>query len=138
MVRIRLIIGVAVLTLLSAAGVTLCQRAGPLLGGTDLDAASAVKDYYADWLTSIPGVSRVSVRDNDKGVAEILVEVSETTPALKQIPAKLNGIPVVIAALPQADGEQFQTDLPSPIPLLPEPTVEAEPTPTPRPPRFQR
>ena len=101
----------------------------------DLETAAQVKDYYADWLSSIPGVSGVTVGNSDRGQPEIVVHVGQMTPQLKQIPETLNGIPVVIARPPQAEGGSLDASeslgargyLPSPTPEL-----EISPVPTPQ------
>src|SRR5690348_942024 len=72
---------------------------------TDLEAARQVKDYYAEWLSSIPGVAAVTVGHSDQGEPEIMIGTAQITPQLKQIPTKLNGIPVVIAPTRPAEGE---------------------------------
>jgi hypothetical protein len=102
---------------------------------TDLEAAKAVKDYYADWLSSIPGVSAVTVASSNRGEPEIKIDVEQMTPQIKKIPDKLNGIPVVIAPVSEAEGEP----VPSPAPFqepgfmpAPTPEVESSPAPTPQ------
>jgi hypothetical protein len=100
----------------------------------DLETANKVKDYYADWLSSIPGVSAVTVTHGGAGLPQIRVEVEQMTPQIKGIPDKLNGIPVVVAPLKQAEGGSLL----SPEPLggrgfLPTPTPEVEISPVPTP-----
>jgi hypothetical protein len=64
---------------------------------SDLEPAAQVKDYYADWLSSFPGVSGVGVGKDEKGQPAITVNVTEVTPQIKQIPTRLNGIPVIVS-----------------------------------------
>jgi hypothetical protein len=100
----------------------------------DLQAAKQVKDYYADWLTSIPGVSGVRVSSN-RGEPQIVVDVKQMTPQIKGIPDKLNGIRVVVAPLPQAEvGSLTSSDSLEGRGLMPTPTpkVEVSPVPTPQ------
>src|ERR1700758_305624 len=79
------------------AGVSIAQGPADIKADADLETARQVKDYYADWLSSIPGVSRVEVAGSEQGQPEIKVDVEQMTSQIKEIPAKLNGIPVVIA-----------------------------------------
>ncbi len=105
-----------------------------LNGDADLEAAAQVKDYYADWLSSIPGVSGVRVANSDRGEPQIVVDVGQTTPQLKQIPETLNGIPVVIARPPEAEGGSLPArESPPERRLLPTPTPEVEVRPVPTP-----
>jgi hypothetical protein len=100
----------------------------------DLEGAAQVKEYYADWLSSIPGVSGVRVANSDRGEPQIVVDVGEMTPQIKQIPETLNGIPVVIARSPQAEGGSLAA--PESLGargLLPTPTPEVEVSPVPTP-----
>ncbi len=62
------------------------QSTDPLAVDADLEAARQVKDYYAEWLSSIPGVSKVSVAASETGEPVIKVEVTEESPQTKQIP----------------------------------------------------
>src|SRR5690242_10746711 len=101
----------------------------------DLDSARKVKDYYADWLSSIPGVSEVNVANSERGEPEIMVDVAQMTPQVKQIPAKLNGIPVVIKPLQQAEsGSSLSSEPFGARGFMPSPTpqVEISPVPTPQ------
>lgn len=101
---------------------------------SDLEAANKVKEYYSDWLSSIPGVSGVTVGNSDRGLPEIRVEVQQTTPQIKEIPEKLNGIPVVIAPSKEAQGGSLLSSEPAGTPgLLPSPTPEVEISPVPIP-----
>jgi hypothetical protein len=63
---------------------------------TDLQSADAVKEYYSDWLSSIPGVTNVDVGNSQKGTPEIEVHASVITNQIRRIPPKLNGIPVAV------------------------------------------
>jgi hypothetical protein len=68
-----------------------------LLTSSDLESAAQVKDYYANWLSSFPGVSGVGVGKNEKGQPAIIVDVSEMNPQIKKLPERLNGVPVVVS-----------------------------------------
>src|SRR5437016_11000352 len=68
---------------------------------SDLQAARNVKDYYNDWLSSIPGVSSVDVGAAPNGVPEIEIQASVVTQQVRQIPHQLNGIPVVVVKNPR-------------------------------------
>jgi hypothetical protein len=107
----------------------------------DLESATQVKEYYADWLHSIPGVSRIEVANSEQGQPEIKIDVGQMTPQIKQIPDKLNGVPVVIAPLPSAGSESLSSSetlgargyMPSPTP-----EIEISPVPTPQGNKFWR
>jgi len=116
------------------AGVSIAQGPADINADADLETARQVKDYYADWLSSIPGVSRIEVADSEQGQPEIKVDVGQMTPQLKEIPARLNGIPVVIAPLRQGEGGLLtSSEEPNPRSFLPSPTPEVEISPVPTP-----
>jgi hypothetical protein len=126
--------GVAMIVVLFALN-SAAQSPEDLTTDPDLETAKKVKDYYADWLSSIPGVSAVTVANSGSGFPEIRVEVEQMTPQIKGIPDKLNGIPVVVAPLKAAEGGS----LPSSEPMgtrgympTPTPEVEISPVPTPQ------
>jgi hypothetical protein len=123
----------AVMMMLFAAGTS---APAPRDIGTDVDLETArpVKDYYAEWLSSIPGVTAVTVGHSDQGQPEIMIGAAQMTPQLKQIPTKLNGIPVVIAPSRPAEGESLSSQPLSPRGFMPTPTpeVEIKPAPTPQ------
>ena len=79
----------------------------------DLSNAAKVKDYYAEWLSSLPGVTGVDVGMSTDGKPQIQVHTEATTPRPSQIPEQLNGIPVAVIAAP-AEGDD-----PSIAPLAP-------------------
>jgi hypothetical protein len=127
------LLGAAIILVLLA--FTLCaQSPDDLTTDPDLETANKVKDYYAEWLSSIPGVSAVTVANSDRGFPEIKVEVQQITPQIKEIPDKLNGIPVVVAASRQASGGALQSSEPiGTRGFMPTPTPEVEINPVPTP-----
>ncbi len=131
MQTLKYVAGAVIVMLLAVNG----GAQGPqgITADADLEAARQVRDYYADWLSSIPGVSAVRAANNQRGEPEIVVDVSQRTPQIKQIPDKLNGIPVVVESLPQAEGEQLYSQPANIRGYLPTPTPEAEIKPVPTP-----
>jgi hypothetical protein len=109
------------------------QGPGDINADADLDAARQVKDYYADWLSSIPGVSGINVANSAQGEPEIVVNVGQMTPQIKQIPDKLNGIPVVITTLQPDEGGLLSSEPVNPRGFMPSPTPEVEVSPVPTP-----
>lgn len=128
---LKCLAGAAILLLLATA--SSAQGPEDVTADADLETARQVKDYYADWLSSIPGVSTVTVANSTRGEPEIMVEVSENTPQIKKIPQKLNGIPVVVAPVNQAAGESLSSEPPSARGYMPSPTPEVEISPAPTP-----
>jgi hypothetical protein len=63
---------------------------------TDLQSADAVKEYYNDWLSSIPGVTGVEAAESQQGTPEIEVHARVITDQIRKIPPKLNGVPVIV------------------------------------------
>jgi hypothetical protein len=63
---------------------------------SDLGDVSKVKDYYAEWLSSIPGVTNVGVGEGAGGVPEIELHATVVTDQMRRLPRKLNGFPVRI------------------------------------------
>jgi hypothetical protein len=122
----------ATIVILSAV-TTSVQGQKDITADTDVEAAREVKDYYADWLSSIPGVSSVRVANSDQGLPEIVVDARQMTPQLKQIPTTLNGIPVVIQPLRQAEGESLSSEPLGQRGYMPSPTPEVEISPVPTP-----
>ena len=123
----------AMMMMLMAAG-TSASAPQDITTEADLETARQVKDYYAEWLSSIPGVAAVSVGHSERGEPEIMIGAAQITPQIKQIPRKLNGIPVVIAPLRPPEGESLSSEPVNPRGLLPTPTpeVEIKPAPTPQ------
>jgi hypothetical protein len=91
----------------------MCVSVGAQLDDTD---AAKVKDYYADWLTSIPGVTSVDVGTNEQGQSQIQVHTDKDTPRPAQVPDQLNGIPVVVKAGPD---QENPLEPPPPPPIIP-------------------
>ncbi|MBV8771534.1 MAG: hypothetical protein JO166_04255 [Deltaproteobacteria bacterium] len=127
---LRYAAGAAIILVLAIAASA--QRPEDITADADLETARQVKDYYGDWLSSIPGVSKVTVANSARGEPEIMVEVSENTPQIKTIPQKFNGIPVVVAPLKQAAGE-LSSEPPSARGYMPSPTPEVQISPVPTP-----
>jgi hypothetical protein len=105
---------VALIAMLALAAVCGPIMAQDLTSEVDLDTAMKVEDYYSNWLSSIPGVTGVSVDNNQQGEPEIVVNASEMTPEMKNIPPALNGIPVTIK-LPTSPTEGQSEPAPTPI-----------------------
>jgi hypothetical protein len=122
----------AVLLMLPALA-AIAQGPGDITADSDLETARQVKDYYADWLSSIPGVSGVGVGNTGSGEPAIIVNVQQMTPQIKQIPDKLNGIPVVVTS-PQGDtGTLLSSEPLEARGFMPSPTPEVEISPVPTP-----
>lgn len=67
-----------------------------VIAQTDLGAVTKVKDYYADWLSSIPGITSVGVGAGASGIPEIELHADVVTEQIRQLPHELNGFPVRI------------------------------------------
>lgn len=63
---------------------------------TDLSAVRKVKNYYSEWLSTIPGVTAVDVGASQNGQPEIEIHAVHITDQIKQLPGTLNGFPVVV------------------------------------------
>jgi hypothetical protein len=81
----------------------------------DLDQATKVRDYYAEWLSSLPGVTGVDVGTSIEGKPQIQVHIDATTPPPSQLPQQLDGVPVTVIA-GTAEGDDAS---PSATPLVP-------------------
>jgi hypothetical protein len=124
----------AAMILIIFAFTSTAQSPPDITADPNLETANKVKDYYADWLSSIPGVSAVTVRDSDAGLPEIRVEVEQMTAQIKGIPDKLNGIPVVVVPFKHAEGGSLLSSEPlGGRGFLPTPTPEVEISPVPTP-----
>jgi hypothetical protein len=75
------------------AGLAFCASA---MAQSDLDGVSRVKDYYNEWLSSIPGVTEVDVGASQQGQPEIEIHAVDITNQIKRLPRTLNGFPVVV------------------------------------------
>jgi hypothetical protein len=129
---IKLLGAAMIVILLAMASITQSQQEHT--ADPDLEAANKVKDYYGDWLSSIPGVSSVTVANGDRGYPEIRVEVEQAMPQIKEIPDKLNGIPVVVTPSKEAEGGSFLSSEPvGTRGYMPTPTPEIEISPLPTP-----
>ena len=124
----------AALLVITLAITAAAQGPGDINADADLESARQVKDYYADWLSSIPGVSDVKVGNSASGDPEIVIDAAQMTPQIKQIPSKLNGIPVVVQPLRQAEsGPLFSLEPFAKRGFMPSPTPEVEISPVPTP-----
>ncbi len=83
--------------MLFVAALCVCTSA---LAQSDLGEVAKVKDYYADWLSSIPGVTDVSVGEPPGGAPEIELHADVVTDQMRQLPHELNGFPVRIIKNP--------------------------------------
>ena len=83
----------------------------------DLDQAAKVKDYYGEWLSSLPGVNGVDVGTSKEGKPQIQVYIDATTPRPSQLPQQLDGVPVAVIA-GTAEGDDSAAS-PSASPLVP-------------------
>jgi hypothetical protein len=81
----------------------------------DLDQATKVRDYYSEWLSSLPGVTGVDVGTSVEGKPQIQVHIDATTPRPSQLPQQLDGVPVTVIA-GTAEGDDAS---PSATPLVP-------------------
>jgi hypothetical protein len=84
--------------LVSAAVLCVCTSAR---AQSDLEDVAKVKDYYADWLSSIPGVTDVGVGEQSAGGPEIELHADVVTEQMRQLPHELNGFPVRIIKNPR-------------------------------------
>jgi hypothetical protein len=84
----------------------------------DLDQATKVRDYYAEWLSSLPGVNGVDVGTSIEGRPQIQVHIDATTPRPSQLPQQLDGVPVAVIAR-TAEGNDSAAS-PSAPPLVPQ------------------
>lgn len=80
----------------------------------DLSDVAKVKDYYSEWLMSLPGVESVDVGLSPDQKPEIQVHMDATSPRPMNLPDQLNGFPVAVITKPvQGDDDA--------APLLKEP-----------------
>lgn len=93
---------IATLAVALLLGLGLCSAA---MAQSDLDAVSRVKDYYNEWLSSIPGVTEVDVGNNPQGRPEIEIHARDVTSQIKRLPSTLNGFPVVVIREPRNPGD---------------------------------
>lgn len=63
---------------------------------SELEDVGKVKDYYADWLSSIPGVTNVGVGEGPGGAPEIELHADVITDQMRRLPNQLNGFPIRI------------------------------------------
>jgi len=71
------------------------------LAQSDLGDVGKVKDYYADWLSSIPGVTNVGVGEGPGGAPEIELHADVVTDQMRRLPPQLNGFPLRIIKNPR-------------------------------------
>jgi hypothetical protein len=92
--------------ILVAAALCLCTSA---LAQSDLEDVAKVKDYYADWLSSIPGVTNVGVGEGPGGAPEIELHADVITDQMRRLPRQLNGFPLRIIKDPRNPDEPSET-----------------------------
>ncbi len=61
-----------------------------------LDEARAVKAKYEAHWRELPGVSSIGIGQDESGHPVIVIRILEESPALKQIPEQINGVPVLL------------------------------------------
>ena len=79
------------------------------LAQSDLGDAAKVKDYYADWLSSIPGVTNVGVGAGPGGAPEIELHADVITDQMRRLPNQLNGFPLRIIKDPRNPDDPPET-----------------------------
>jgi hypothetical protein len=92
--------------MLVAAAFCMCTSA---LAQSDLEDVDKVKDYYADWLSSIPGVTNVGVGEGPGGAPEIELHADVITDQMRRLPHQLNGFPVRIIKDPRNPDDPAET-----------------------------
>ena len=92
--------------MLVAAALCICTSA---LAQSDLEDVAKVKDYYADWLSSIPGVTNVGVGEGQGGAPEIELHADVVTDQMRRLPNQLNGFPLRIIKDPRNPGDPPET-----------------------------
>jgi hypothetical protein len=92
--------------MLAAAALCMCTSA---LAQSDLEDVGKVKDYYADWLSSIPGVTNVGVGEGPGGAPEIELHADVITDQMRRLPHQLNGFPVRIIKDPRNPDDPVET-----------------------------
>jgi len=95
--------------MLVAAALCMCTSA---LAQSDLEDVGKVKDYYADWLSSIPGVTNVGVGEGPGGAPEIELHADVVTDQMRRLPHQLNGFPVRIIKDPSNPDDPVDTNDP--------------------------
>jgi hypothetical protein len=92
--------------MLAAAALCMCTSA---LAQSDLEDVGKVKDYYADWLSSIPGVTNVGVGEGPGGAPEIELHADVITDQMRRLPNQLNGFPLRIIKDPRNPDDPPET-----------------------------
>jgi hypothetical protein len=92
--------------MLVAAALCMCTSA---LAQSDLEDVGKVKDYYADWLSSIPGVTNVGVGEGPGGAPEIELHADVITDQMRRLPNQLNGFPLRIIKDPRNPDDPPET-----------------------------
>lgn len=80
-----------------------------VLAQSDLEDVAKVKDYYADWLSSIPGVTNVGVGEGPGGAPEIELHADVVTDQMRRLPNQLNGFPLRIIKDPRNPDDPPET-----------------------------
>ncbi|MGA7762834.1 MAG: hypothetical protein WCA59_13895 [Candidatus Binataceae bacterium] len=94
------------IVMLVAAALCVCTSA---LAQSDLEDVGKVKDYYADWLSSIPGVTNVGVGEGAGGAPEIELHADVITDQMRRLPHQLNGFPLRIIKDPRNPDDPAET-----------------------------
>jgi hypothetical protein len=81
----------------------------------DLDQATKVRDYYAEWLSSLSGVTSVDVGTSIEGKPQIQVHIDATTPRPSQLPQQLDGVPVAVIAGTEEGNDPATSPLAPPL-----------------------
>lgn len=81
----------------------------------DLDQATKVRDYYVEWLSSLPGVTGVDVGTSEGGKPQIQVHTDEGTPRPSQLPQQLDGVPVAVIAGTAEEDDSASSPLAPPL-----------------------
>jgi len=104
--------------ILVAAALCMCSNA---LAQSDLEDVGKVKDYYADWLSSVPGVTNVGVGEGPGGAPEIELHADVITDQMRRLPHQLNGFPLRIIKDPRNSDDPAETYNPPPTDNSPMP-----------------
>jgi hypothetical protein len=92
--------------ILIAASLCICTIAR---AQSELEDVGKVKDYYAEWLSSIPGVTDVGVGEGPGGAPEIELHADVITDQMRRLPSQLNGFPVRIIKNPRNADDSPET-----------------------------
>ena len=97
--------------MLVAAALCICTSA---LAQSDLEDVGKVKDYYAEWLSSIPGITDVGVGEGPGGAPEIELHTDVITDQMRRLPSQFNGFPLRIIKNPRNSDDPAESYSPQP------------------------